>query len=78
MHCTVVDDLPAGADKLAAYLHAPDPANRQIAAEGAEGIRRRRGAGRDILGARTALAERPRLSVHAERALGKPGRAPGR
>jgi beta-1,4-mannosyl-glycoprotein beta-1,4-N-acetylglucosaminyltransferase len=57
-------------DKLASYSHAPELGNRQVAAEGPEGIQRRRRSGHDLFGIRATLNERPRLPVHADRALG--------
>jgi beta-1,4-mannosyl-glycoprotein beta-1,4-N-acetylglucosaminyltransferase len=57
-------------DELASYSHARDVKDRLAAAEGAEGIRRRRSSGLDMYGERQKLSTLPRLPVHANRIAG--------
>jgi hypothetical protein len=52
-------------DKLASYAHALDDKDVLAAAEGAEGVRRRRAAGFDMFGFRRRLEVSPRLPAHA-------------
>ena len=52
-------------DKLASYAHAFDDRDLLAAAEGAEGIRRRRAAGFDMFGVQQRLDVSPRLPLHA-------------
>ena len=63
-------------DKLASYAHAAEQGNRKVAAEGTKGVRRRRRSGRDMFGTRPVFANRPRMPVHADRALGNSKDAP--
>jgi hypothetical protein len=58
-------------DKLVSYAHAFDAKDVKAAAEGIDGVRRRRTSGFDMFGTRPRLDSRPRLPLHAYRLLGE-------
>ncbi|MCB1503163.1 MAG: hypothetical protein KDK07_25865 [Bauldia sp.] len=72
-HASWFGDSDMILDKLASYSHAADKRDVVAAAEGREGIQRRRSSGGDIFGGRQRQEPRPRLPRHAGR---MPGNTP--